>query len=484
MEKPYIIILLFSILYLANAATKVQVEDLFNGLYKGDIFAGYLQTAIKGNEYFYIYMPAQNKDANAPIMLWLNGGPGCSSLFGLLGEIGPVTSDNFANEFKVNDYSWNKEVNLLVIEQPGGVGFSHTSDPKFNWTDEIMGENLLAGIKDFLQEFGLQGKDFYVSGESYAGVYILYLTKYIFNDNSTEKVNLKGVLIGNGLTDFETDNERSMVEFGFWRGMISLETFRAFEEHCLHLPDELHPEKNNNTKESNDNFYPRNVTHKCNEIRNIIRNNLWGSDIYGIYRLCPKGEQINENNPLYYNSQHSYRKTIRQKLIRNIFKNKNLNLKDDIEEENDIWPEGCGGDLFFDKFLNDEKIKTKLKVDSSIHWTQCAGINYELGTSFNFYNETILKYPDLRVWFFSGTDDGVLSTLGTMRWINKLNFHIEKEWTQYYVGKQVGGFAQKYKEGLVIVTVKGAGHMVPQDQRETAYKMYSSFIKGVLPFEQ
>ena len=93
----------------------------------------------------------------------------------------------------------------------------------------------------------------------------------------------------NGLTYFETDNERSMVEFGFWRGMISLETFRAFEEHCLHLPDELHPEKNNNTKESNDNFYPRNVSHKCNEIRNVIRNNLWGSDIYGIYRLCPKG---------------------------------------------------------------------------------------------------------------------------------------------------------------------------------------------------
>ena len=70
-----------------------------------------------------------------------------------------------------------------------------------------------------------------------------------------------------------------MAEFGFWHGMISLETFRAFEEHCLHLPDELHPEKNNNTKESNDNFYPRNVTHKCNEIRNVIRNIL--EIIYG-----------------------------------------------------------------------------------------------------------------------------------------------------------------------------------------------------------
>ena len=128
-------------------------------------------------------MPAQNNDTNAPIMLWLNGGPGCSSLFGLLGEVGPVTANNFAGEFKFNSYSWNKEVNLLAIEQPGGVGFSHTNDSKFNWNDELMGENLLAGIKDFLKEFGLQGRDFYVSGESYAGVYIPFLVKYIYNDN-------------------------------------------------------------------------------------------------------------------------------------------------------------------------------------------------------------------------------------------------------------------------------------------------------------
>ena len=481
MEKFFNIILLLLILYLSKTATKVKVDDLFNGLYKGEVYSGYLQTAIKGNEYFYIYMPAQNNDTNAPIMLWLNGGPGCSSLFGLLGEVGPVTANNFAGEFKLNSYSWNKEVNLLAIEQPGGVGFSHTNDSKFNWNDELMGENLLAGIKDFLKEFGLQGKEFYVSGESYAGVYIPTLATHILNDKSEDKVNLKGVLIGNGLTDFDTDVERSMVEFGFWHGMISFETYNLFEQHCLHKDDELHPEKNN-TKESNDGFFPRNVTHRCNEIRNEIKNNLDGSDIYGIYRICPKGKQLDKNDPLYYNSQHSYRKTLMQRIKKNLLKNKNL--KEDQEDEIDIWPEGCAEDLFFDQFLNNATVKAKLQADSSIYWTQCAGINYELGDSFKFYSETMLKFPDLRVWVFSGTEDGVLSTLGTMRWINKLNFHIEKEWTQYYVGKQVGGFAQKYKEGLVIVTVKGAGHMVPQDQREAAYKMYSSFIKGVLPFEQ
>jgi carboxypeptidase C (cathepsin A) len=455
----------------------MEVKDLFNGLYQGKIFSGYLKTTIEGDELFYIYMPAQTGEDTAPIMLWLNGGPGCSSLFGLLGEVGPVTEDNFAYQFKLNPYSWNKEVNLLAIEQPAGVGFSKAHDPEFKWDDDKMGENLLAGIKDFLNTHNLNGREFFVSGESYAGVYIPTLAKYIVNDKSDVKVNLKGILIGNGLTNFETDVERSMVEFGFWHGMISQETFNLFKKHCPHKSDELHPEEE--SSELNDGFYPRNVTHRCNEIREEIRNNLDGSDIYGIYRLCPKGNQITPNNPLFYNSKNTYRKTILEKL-----KKKDKYLKD-LEPEDDVWPNGCNDDLFFDIFLNNETIKTKLAVDTSIIWTQCwGGLNYDMGESFKFYSETMLKFPDLKVWVFSGTEDGVLSTLGTMRWINKLNFTIENEWTQYKVNEQVAGFAQKYKEGLVIVTVKGAGHMVPQDQRASAYKMYDSFIKGILPFEE
>jgi hypothetical protein len=268
-----------------------------------------------------------------------------------------------------------------------------------------------------------------------------------------------------------------MVEFGFWHGMVSFETFNLFKKHCSHKPDELHPEETN--KESNDDFYPRNVTHRCNEIRNEIRENLGGSDIYGIYRLCPQEEEINENDPLWYNKQHSYRKTI--------FKNlKNLNKKKlkSLEPEIDVWPDGCAGDYFLDEFLNSDEVKAKLRVDSSLYWSQCAGLDYERGDSLSFYTDIMPKYPDVKYWVFSGTEDGVLSTLGTMRWINKLNLNIEKGWSQYKVNGQVAGYAQKYKEGLVIVTVKGAGHMVPQDQRASAYKMYTSFIKGVLPSEE
>jgi len=479
MKNTIIIIVIISFICFSNSATRHKVENLFGELYEEEIYSGYLQTKRKGDELFYLYIPAINNPHIAPILLWLNGGPGCSSLFGLLAEIGPVTSDNYDRKFKANPYSWNKDVNLLAIEQPAGVGFSKINDPTFIYNDKIMGENLLFAIKDFLAEYSMKKREFYISGESYAGVYIPTLATYILNDNSDDKVNLKGVLIGNGLTDYDTDIERSMAEFGFWHGMISFETFELYKRHCLHKPDELNPEEDKKF-EIKDGFYPRNVTHRCNEIREVIRNNLDGSDIYGIYRKCPKGKEISLNDPLFYNSKCTYKKIIIEKLKGNNKKNRN-----ELEPENDIWPNGCNDDLFLDIFLNNETVKSILDVDNSIKWTQCfPGLNYDMGDSFKFYSETMLKYPDLKVWVFSGTEDGVLSTLGTMRWINKLNFTIEKKWTKYKVNDQIAGYAQKYKEGLVIVTIKGAGHMVPQDQRASSFKMFDSFIRGKLPFEE
>ena len=473
----FIILLNFSL-----QATRNKVDKLFGDLYSGDIYSGYLKTKIEGNELFYVYAPSQNNPSSDPVILWLNGGPGCSSLFGFLAEVGPVTSDNFADEFKKNPFSWNNNANLLAIEQPAGVGFSKTDNKNFHWTDDITAENLLVGVKDFLKEFNIQNKDFYISGESYAGVYIPFLATHMLEDTSSDKVNLKGILVGNGLTDFDVDIERSMVEFGFYHGLISVETYNIFKRHCPHKPDELYPEEDYG-KEANDGYYPRNVTHRCNEIRDEIRKNLGGSDIYGIYRICPSRDRISLNDPFYLNTKFTMKKTIIERLKEYKYKKNNLynsNLKD-IEPENDVWPYGCGEDLTFDRFLNDPVVKSKLAVyNQSILWTQCFGIDYEMSESFKFYKETMHKY-NIKVWVFSGTEDGVLPTLGTMRWINKLGFTVETKWKQWKVGKQVAGYVQKYQEGLVIVTVKGAGHMVPQDQRASAYNMVTAFFNGVLP---
>ena len=368
MEKYFYILILFFVLNNLSQSAHNKVDDLFNGLYSGDIYSGYLKTKIEGNEYFYLYAPSQNNPSTAPIMLWLNGGPGCSSLFGFLGEVGPVTSDNFEDFFKKNPYSWNLNANLLAIEQPAGVGFSTTSNPYYLWRDDDTAENLLYAVKDFLNEFNLKGREFYISGESYAGVYIPFLATHMLEDTSADKVNLKGILVGNGLTDFDTDVERSMVEFGFNHALISKETYNIFKRNCLHKPDELTPWEDED-QESNDGFYPRNVTHRCNEIRNVIRQSMGGNDMYGIYRPCPQYYQSDENDPFYLNKKFTMKKTILEKLKQ--FKNQKNNLNGNLEPENDVWPSGCFEDVTVDKFLNEQTVKKKLAVkNEGIRWSQ------------------------------------------------------------------------------------------------------------------
>jgi len=62
------------------------------------------------------------------VLLWLNGGPGCSSLLGSLGENGPFMFRDGETELEPNMYSWNKFANVLYVESPPGVGFSLGGD--------------------------------------------------------------------------------------------------------------------------------------------------------------------------------------------------------------------------------------------------------------------------------------------------------------------------------------------------------------------
>ena len=144
-----------------------------------------------------------NNSATTPIFLWLQGGPGASSMFGAYTEIGPVFIQN--GKPVVNDWSWNLIGHLLFIDSPLNVGFSYSDgdrkgDKQVNST-EIATNHILNFLVNFYKTWpALKQNPLYITGESFAGHYIPNLAKKIAYNNSLG-FNLQGVAIGDGWTD-------------------------------------------------------------------------------------------------------------------------------------------------------------------------------------------------------------------------------------------------------------------------------------------
>ena len=126
---------------------------------------------------------------------------------GMLMENGPFVFVTNTTTIKLNDFAWNKKANVLYLESPGGVGFSKSfRNNNFTYTDPTTTEDNYKALTDFFRKFpNLKKNDFYISGESYAGIYVPYLANEILEKNklpNTEvKINLKGILVGNACTD-------------------------------------------------------------------------------------------------------------------------------------------------------------------------------------------------------------------------------------------------------------------------------------------
>lgn len=166
-------------------------------------------------------------------------------MLGFLQEHGPYSLGDNATEFVKNPYSWNKEATMIYIESPAGVGYSLCPDPKecevyndFNTADD----NLQVFVDLMTTKFPeLQKNDLYISGESYAGIYVPRLVEridwYIGNCTQNQSCpfipNLKGFIVGNGVTDYKFDNDLALFEMTFWYGFISTETYNNIKANCL-----------------------------------------------------------------------------------------------------------------------------------------------------------------------------------------------------------------------------------------------------------
>jgi cathepsin A (carboxypeptidase C) len=124
-----------------------------------------------GNKHFFFwYFESTSKPAEDPLVLWLTGGPGGSSMLGMLQELGPCLINDYGNQTVYNPYGWNKEANLLFVDQPAGVGFSYLEDGEaYPGTSFQAATDLHKFLQIFVEQAfpDLLNNPFHITGESY-----------------------------------------------------------------------------------------------------------------------------------------------------------------------------------------------------------------------------------------------------------------------------------------------------------------------------
>ncbi|EAW08993.1 putative serine carboxypeptidase (CpdS) [Aspergillus clavatus NRRL 1] len=160
----------------------------------GESYAGLLPNTPAGNSsLFFWFFPSTNPKAQDEITIWLNGGPGCSSLDGLLQENGPFLWQSGTYKPIRNPYSWTNLTNVLYVDQPAGTGFS-PGPPTVN-NEEDVANQFKSWFKHFVDTFNVHNRKVYITGESYAGQYIPYIASAMLDTKDHQYFNVKGIQI-------------------------------------------------------------------------------------------------------------------------------------------------------------------------------------------------------------------------------------------------------------------------------------------------
>lgn len=181
-----------------NASRGIGPETVNN-------FAGYITVGPGQTRHlFYWVFESRGNPKTDPFILWMTGGPGCSGMIALFAENGPYKVDANQN-LTLNPYSWNAAATVLWIDQPVRAGFSY--DDSYIDPGVINEAQMAADMFEFLTKFftgigaAYSSLDFYIAAESYGGHYAPALAKKILDENGGQRPRLKGVMIGDGLTD-------------------------------------------------------------------------------------------------------------------------------------------------------------------------------------------------------------------------------------------------------------------------------------------
>ncbi|CAK4161478.1 unnamed protein product [Aphanomyces euteiches] len=194
-------------------------------------YAGRMALPTAQVELFYWLVHSENDPKNDPLVLWLNGGPGCSSLAGLFTELGPFVVEGDLS-VKRNKYAWNRKTNMVFLELPAGVGFSKPLLDSSQYNEEFTTDRAYEFLELFFEHYPTyHNRPFYIMGESYAGRYIPFLVHKLVTA-PIKNVTLAGFSIGNPATDDKVDGN-ALMDFYYTHALISRQNYQRTTTYCV-----------------------------------------------------------------------------------------------------------------------------------------------------------------------------------------------------------------------------------------------------------
>ncbi|KAL6514587.1 hypothetical protein OROGR_020166 [Orobanche gracilis] len=389
-------------------------------------YSGYVTVDPKAGRSLFYYFAEAIDPCNKPLVLWLNGGPGCSSLGnGALTELGPFRVNPDGKTLWYNKYAWNNVANVIFLESPAGVGFSYSNTS----TDYETGDRKTAAdsytfLINWLERFPeYKTRDFYITGESYAGHYVPQLADSILRNNKITKqniINLKGIAMGNAYTDY-LDQIKGVYEHFWTSALISDEIHEGIVKNC-------------------DFSSPSRTCINYADQADIAKGRIFIYDIYAPLCNSPESPPKSGFDP-------------------------------------------CS-DEYVNAYLNTPKVQKALHANvtgTPEPWAGCSDI-----VQWQDSPDTVLPLikklmtTGIRIWIYSGDTDGIVPVTTTKYSMPKLGSPIKTPWYPWYYQGEVGGYVVGYRD-VTFVTIRGAGHFVPSYKPEQALAFFSSFLEGKLP---
>ncbi|QPG76520.1 carboxypeptidase C [Brettanomyces nanus] len=397
-------------------------------------YSGYLDDVQEDKHWFYWFFESRNDPKNDPVILWLNGGPGCSSLTGLFFELGPSSIGKKLKPI-YNPYSWNSNASVIFLDQPVNVGYSYSSQSVSNTV--AAGKDVYAFLELFFQQFPeYLNLPFHMAAESYGGHYIPSFASEILS-HPDRSFNLTSVMIGNGLTD-------------------PLNQYPEYETMACTYENGYKPVLDETSCQSMSDSLPRCLS---------MIESCYNSE--SIFSCVPASIYCNNGQLGPY-----------QKTGRNVYDVRKMC------EGNDLCYEGLD---YIGEYLNQDYVKEKLGAEVD-RYESC---NMDINRNFLFagdwmkpFHKDVLTILQNRVpvLIYAGDKDFICNWLGNQAWSTLLPWEGHKEFQvaemkNITIGKKNIGEARNY-DIFTFARMFDGGHMVPYDQPVSSLTMLNRWISG------